>query len=181
MKYNPDVHHRHSIRLKDYDYSNGGMYYITICTQNRECILSEIVGADSISAQLTLTNVGEMINNVYLNLENQFKNIKLHDYIIMPNHIHGIVEICASERADMESAPTANKIIQTFKRYTTIEYIKGVKQGIYKPFNKRIWQRNYYEHIIRNEDELDKIIAYIKCNPFNWANDINNKKAINNV
>ena len=162
MKYNPDVHHRKSIRLKDYDYSKEGMYYITICTQNRECILGDIVGADSISAQIKLNDAGNMINNIYLDLVNQIKNIKLHDYIIMPNHLHGIIEICdTSFRADMESAPTVGEVVQTFKRYTTIEYIKGVKRGIYKPFDKRIWQRDYFEHIIRNEKEYYKIVEYI--------------------
>ena len=188
--YNPDIHHRKSIRLKQYDYSKEGMYYITICTQNKECILSEItkndninnvkntndnVGADSISAQDSITqsklnDIGIMVNNIYLDLENQFINIKLHNYIIMPNHIHGIIEI--RERADMESAPTTiNEIVQTFKRYTTVEYIKGVKSGIYKPFDKRIWQRNYYEHVIRNEKELYRIIKYIQYNPLNWEMD----------
>ena len=161
--------HRKQIRLKGYDYSAGGYYFITICTQNRKNILSNVVGADSISARIRLNKAGKMINNIYLDLENQFKYIKLHDYVIMPNHIHGIIEIC--ERADMESAPTVNEIIQTFKRYTTIEYIKGVKKGIYQSFYKRIWQRNYYEHVIRNEKEYYKIVEYIQNNPLKWEED----------
>ena len=203
--------HRKQIRLKEYDYSAEGYYFITICTQNRKNILSNIVradsifahkeitstkpnanvvgvaplgdpqiqtstkpnpnivGADSISARIRLNKTGEMINNIYLDLENQFKYIKLHDYVIMPNYIHGIIEIC--ERADMESAPTVNEIIQTFKRYTTVEYIKGVKKGIYQSFNKRIWQRNYYEHVIRNEKEYYKILEYIQNNPLKWEED----------
>ena len=87
----------------------------------------------------------------------------------MPNHLHGIIEIY--KRAEIDSAPTINKIIQTFKRHTTIEYIKGVKQGIYKPFDKRILQRNYYEHIIRNEKEYLLIKQYIQNNPLNWERD----------
>lgn len=176
------IPHRKQIRLKDYDYSQEGYYFITICTQNRKQLLSKIindfepqkntkhVGADSISAlNVKLTNIGRMFEKIYLNLEKEFVNIKLHDYILMPNHIHGIIEIF--ERADMESAPTINKIIQSFKRHTTIEYIKGVKLGIYKSFDKRIWQRNYYEHIIRNEKEYLLIKQYIQNNPINWEKD----------
>ena len=171
---------RKQLRLKEYDYSQEGYYFITICTQNRKHILSKIidvskqntkpVGADSISAQnVKLTCVGKLIEKIYLNLEKEFPNIKLHDYIIMPNHLHGIIEIY--KRAEIDSAPTINKIIQTFKRHTTIEYIKGVKQGIYKPFDKRILQRNYYEHIIRNEKEYLLIKQYIQNNPLNWEKD----------
>ena len=134
MKYNPDVHHRKSIRLKEYDYSQEGMYYITICTQDRECILGEIVGANSISAQMKLNDAGNIINNIYLDLVNQIKNIKLHDYIIMPNHLHGIIEICGAEsisaqskegvRADMESAPTMSPNIHSLPCvHIVIKYI----------------------------------------------------------
>ena len=128
------------------------------------------VGADSISAQnIKLTGAGKLIERIYLNLDKEFSSVKLHDYIIMPNHIHGIIEIY--KRAEMDSAPTINKIIQTFKRHATIEYIKGVKQGFYKPFDKRLLQRNYYEHIIRTEKEYYLIKQYIQDNPLNWKKD----------
>ena len=108
MKFNPDIHHRHSIRIKEYNYSKGGIYFITICTQNREKTLAKIitnnVGAGPVSAQNRTTKLGEMVENVYLNLEKEFNNVILHSYIIMPNHIHGIIEIC--ERADTGPAPT---------------------------------------------------------------------------
>ncbi len=160
MKFNPDIHHRHSIRLKEYDYSKNGLYFITICTQNRENILSKIekndnVGAGLVSAQCENTKLGEMVNKEYIGLENNFKNIKLHDYVIMPNHIHGIIEMCM--RADTRPAPTIGDIICSFKSKTTVIHIKGVNNGIYKPFDERLWQRNYYEHIIRNEKEYLQI------------------------
>lgn len=124
---------------------------------------------ESISAQMELTKLGRRIQEIYINLENEFKNIKLHDYVFMPNHIHGMIEIC--ERAEIDSAPTLGNIIQSFKRHTTLECIKGVKQGIYEPFNKRIWQRNYYEHIVRNQKEYLQIQQYIKNNPLKWQED----------
>ena len=191
MKFNPDIHHRHSIRLKQYDYSKEGLYLITICTQNREKILSVIetnnVGAGPVSAQKTknklnvniepcivysrnrITKLGKMIKSAYINLYREFKNIKLHDYVIMPNHIHGIIEICS--RADTGPAPTIGDIICSFKTRTTGLCIKGINNGMYKPFNKRLWQRNYYEHIIRSEKEYLQIQQYVQNNPLNWGND----------
>lgn len=96
----------------------------------------------------------------------------------MPNHIHGIIEMREMENtgpvwADTRPAPTLGDIICWFKSKTTSHYIKGVKQELYKPFNKRIWQRNYYEHIIRNEKEYYAIIDYIQNNPKNWKKDEN--------
>ena len=250
--FNPSIHHRHSIRLKKYDYSSAGMYYVTICTQNRENLFGYIE-----KNKMLLNHAGEMVDRIYNDLIN-YHNIKINKYIIMPNHIHGIIEIpvgadsisaqnndtifiddtntaknnetisaqnentirisetnttnnnksisaqthdsmqnteCVTANttdhisnekigaihhdkkwADMESAPTClNRsddvladIIQTFKRYTTIEYIKLVNQNILPPFNKRIWQRNYYEHIIRNNESLKRITAYIQNNPKKW-------------
>ena len=173
MKFNPDINHRHSIRLKEYDYSKIGFYFITICTQNREKILAKIVennvGAVLVSAQIETTKLGKMIENVYIDLQKEFNNIMLHSYIIMPNHIHGIIEIC--KRADTRPAPTLGDIICSFKSRTTIICNKGVKQGIYQSFDKRIWQRNYYEHVIRNAKEYVKIQEYINNNPLNWEED----------
>lgn len=166
-----DLPQRKTIRLKDYDYSQEGYYFVTICTQNRENLFGQVVGADSISArsEIMLNDAGNMIEKIYCNLHNTYKNIVLHEYVVMPNHFHGIIQI---QRADMESAPTdLPTIVQTFKRHTTIEYINGVKNNIYPPFNKQIWQRGYHEHIIRNEQELQKIRQYIQNNPAKWQED----------
>lgn len=158
MKYNTDIHHRHSIRLKNYNYSKQGIYFY--CN----------VGAGLVSApENKNTIIGEMVKETYLNLEKEFTHIKLHEYIIMPNHIHGIIEICA--RADTRPAPTLSEIVCSFKSRTTLMCIKGVEEEKYKPFNRRIWQRNYYEHIIRNEKEYLQIQEYIRNNPKNWEND----------
>ncbi len=171
--YMKNLPQRKQLRLKDYDYSTSSYYFITICTQNRECLFGTIVGADSISARLeiVLNGAGKMIEMIYGNLINEFKGIELHEFVIMPNHIHGIVQI-QENRADMESAPTnLSTVIQSFKRHTTINYIQGVKDNIYPPFNKSIWQRGYYEHIIRTEAELNRIKEYILSNPEKWQED----------
>jgi len=168
MKYNPEIHHRRSIRLKGYDYSSSGSYYITICTQDRENLFGDVVGADSISALMELNHAGKMIETIYNETIDSYKNITSDIYIIMPNHLHCIISI---SRADIESAPTIGDVMQSFKRNTTIKYINGVKSGIYPPFNKRIWQRDYYEHIIRDEEEYNQKWRYIDENPARWRED----------
>ena len=101
----------------------------------------------------------------------------------MPNHIHGIISIVGANprgRPNNDngqthgSAPTLGIIVQWFKTLTTNYYIKGVKNNNWKPFSGKLWQRNYYEHIIRNDGELNKIREYIKNNPINWENDSEN-------
>jgi len=166
MRYNPDVHHRKSIRLKDYDYSKEGMYFITICTKDRECILSEIVGVHT-CAQINLMKTGKIAENCLYKLEELYKHVKLHDFVIMPNHIHMILEIDHSCRVQIYKGTS-------MRPYKTIgQIIRGLKAGISKIVGYSIWQRNFYEHIVRNEKELYKIIEYIKYNPLNWENDSN--------
>jgi REP element-mobilizing transposase RayT len=87
MPYNPQIHHRRSIRLKGYDYSQAGLYFITICTQNRECLFGEIR-----SPEMILNDAGNIANECWLVIPNHFPNVVLHEFIVMPNHIHGIVE-----------------------------------------------------------------------------------------
>ena len=174
MNYNPNIHHRKSIRLKNYDYSQEGLYFITICTENRGKLFGEIlndnVGADPcVCPVFKPNNAGEMIEKWLLELSNKFKNIKCDEYVIMPNHIHFIIEILNQQGEHIGSPlPT---IIQWFKTMTTNEYIKLVKQNKLPNFNKRVWQRNYYENIIRTEEIHLKVAEYIKNNPLKWEED----------
>ena len=184
MKYNPEIHHRRSIRLKGYDYSQPGAYFVTICTHERECLFGEIV-----NNEMVLNNAGKMVEKWWYELNNKFPNIQLDAHIIMPDHFHGIIIITG---ADLCVCPNINdddnynsrgehrgsplyKIVQWFKTMTTNDYIRNVKTNNWKPFNKKLWQRNYYEHIIRNEIELNKIRKYILNNPLNWEKDKNYK------
>ena len=165
------IKNRQSIRLKNYDYSKSGLYFVTICTENRECLFGDIV-----DGKMVLNDVGNMIQKLWNKITERFNMVELDEFVIMPNHIHGIVIIVGAglvpargERATTRVAPTIihtiGDIIGAFKSLTTHEYITGVKYNEWKPFNKRLWQRNYYEHIIRNENELIKIREYIKLNP----------------
>jgi REP element-mobilizing transposase RayT len=180
MKYNPEAHHRKSIRLKNYDYSKEGLYFITICTHNRENLFGKIID-ENVGADLRVcpndenTNInklniaGKMIEKWLLELPNKFKHIKIDEYIIMPNHIHFIIEISYQQGEHIGSP--LQTIIQWFKTMSTNEYIKMVKNNELPNFDKRIWQRNYYENIIRNDEVHQKIIEYIENNPLKWKND----------
>lgn len=144
----------------------------------------------------------KMIVNEWKELENKYKNIKLHDFVVMPNHFHGIIEIldndCELHRTRQARHPyvkncenvlvgaipcgcpkndfpknqnTIWNIIWWFKSITTNEYIKNVENNNWIAFNKKLWQRNYYEHIIRNQESYNKIVEYIQNNPQKWDED----------
>lgn len=152
---------RKQLRLKGYNYNNNGYYFITICTKNRKKLLSKInVGVAAHSGpKIELTNIGKIIKKYIQNYNLKFKNIRIDEYIIMPDHIHLIIKLFGSPKA---ATPTISNIINSFKTLIT------------KEIGYSIWQRNYYEHIIRNEKEYLEIIEYIYNNPIRWM-DKNNK------
>lgn len=172
------------MRLQSFDYSTEGMYFVTICVQNKKSIFGDIS-----DGAMTLNVAGKMIDNWWQKLPDKFDNIKIDEYCIMPNHFHGIINIvgvrlCARPdndkykdngpiRRTRGSAPTLSTIIQWFKTMSTNEYIHNVKTNNWPSFDKHLWQRSYYEHIIRNETDLLKIQEYIQSNPNNWEKDEN--------
>ncbi len=258
--YNPEIHHRHSIRLKGYDYASEGLYFVTICTQNRECLFGEIKNDEMI-----LNDAGRMVEKWYRKTHDKFPDIICHEMIIMPNHFHCIWEnIGASVGADPRVRPNpcvrpidindsqivgahpcvrpdpcvrpvepnikpivgnnncvvdegghengdahANEgghfinegahtgaplrmddtnlgghvgpplrqwtqlstVVRWFKTMTTNEYIRGVNELGWPPFDRKLWQRNYYEHIIRDDVSLLNIAYYIENNPAHWQED----------
>lgn len=154
--------HRKQLRLPNYDYRQNGAYYITICTHNRANLFGQIkyVGAHPC---VRLSIAGQMIESKLKSTEAKFDDIRLDYYCIMPNHLHFVI---IKEGEHMGSP--LHHIIQWFKTQTTNEYIKLVKKGVLPPFDKHIWQRNYYEHIIRGENDLYEIRKYIRDNPAKW-------------
>lgn len=172
---------RHSIRLNGFDYSKSGYYFVTICTQNRDEIFGKIVGAGLVPAQndeemrMVLNDVGKMVDEIIFDyFYNKYFGLDI--YQIMPNHIHLIMvikNVLITKMATTRVAPTLGEIIGGLKSKTTNEYIKNVKLKNWEKFNKRLWQRNYYEHIIRNEKEYFKIKEYIRMNPKIWFRDRN--------
>ena len=168
--------HRHSLRLKKYSYSMPGAYFITICTYRKENLLGQII-----DGKLELNVLGKMTEREWLKTFQIRKNIQLDEYVIMPNHFHGII-ILADCKGTMHPAPTYESfgkpipgsiptIIRMFKSAVT----RGIKQ-LGSPFFYSIWQRNYYEHIIRNENELNCIRKYILENPLRWQYDKENQE-----
>ncbi len=156
MKYNPDIHNRRSIRLPGYDYSQPGAYFVTICIWQRECLLSEIQDGN-----ILLSNYGEAVNFNWLNLIRVYPHIELDSFVIMPNHIHGIIIIKSQNKNH-----SLSEIVRCFKTFSArrINQLRSVT-GI------PVWQRGYYEHIIRNQTGLSKIQEYIINNPYNWESD----------
>lgn len=158
MEENKDLKKRKSIRLKEYDYSQEGMYFITICTKNRIKLLGKIdnVGANCVRPKIELSYIGNMIKREIDKIKLIYQNVNIDEYIIMPNHIHMIIQI---DDGRTQFAPTLSRII------------KQCKGNITKQIGYSIWQKSFYEHIIRNEKELYKIKEYIQYNPLNWKKD----------
>ncbi|MFA7060673.1 MAG: hypothetical protein WC156_07630 [Pedobacter sp.] len=204
MKYDPDIHHRHSIRLREYDYSSTGAYFVTLCAQGRECLFGEVYNGEMI-----LNDAGRMVEEWWNKLPAKFQTVETDESIIMPNHFHGIIRIveappCQNNfdavgaapcgRPDFDlmvetqgrahgagktgcphgGAPTLGDVMDWFKTMTTNAYIRGVKESGWTPFPGRFWQRNYYERVIRDEQELDAARQYIMYNPMKWAEDDEN-------
>ena len=175
---------RRSIRLRGYDYSRAGAYFVSICTKERKCLFGDIE-----NQEMALNAAGRMLDKWYVELENKFKDIRCDEYIIMPNHFHAIIQNIGPVGADLRVCPDnhrhgrtsgehigspLHRVIQWFKTMTTNEYIRGVKQYGWVPFPGRLWQRNYYEHILRSENEMSRIREYIRNNPAQWATDKDN-------
>ena len=143
---------RKSPRIPGYDYSTNGAY------EKKQLFGS--IGADSISAR--------MVERTFLETIQKYDNVKSHVYVVMPNHFHAIIQI---ERADMESAPTISQIIQSFKRYSTVEYIKLVNENKLPRFDGKVWQRSFHDHVVRGEKDYLEIWNYIEGNPSKWEED----------
>jgi REP element-mobilizing transposase RayT len=176
MVYDADRYHRWSIRLKDYDYSQPGAYFVTICVEDRACLLGQIS-----DEEIICNDAGKMVAWWWAELSHKFPNVEIDEFIVMPNHFHGIVVLIEQDHvgADPRVRPGGgthagvplHTVVQWFKTMTTNEYIREVKQSGWRPFPGKLWQRNYYEHIIRDEIEWNLIRNYIINNPMNWEND----------
>jgi putative transposase len=239
MAYNPKIHKRKSIRLKGYDYSQAGLYFVTICVKDMKCLFGRIENGEMI-----LNDAGRMVEDWYWKLESKFPDIRCDEMVVMPNHFHCIIEnvgpvaatvsasvgstvgadprVCpegatndsgppvendsvetipneitpkisippVSDNLSKSDTPTVlgehvgsppglgehvgsplHRVVQWFETMTTNEYIRGVKNLGWKPFNGKLWQRNYYEHIIRDQRAYENISQYIRNNPSKWNED----------
>ncbi|MBN1930270.1 MAG: hypothetical protein JW786_01500 [Desulfobacterales bacterium] len=169
MKYNPEIHRRRSIRLKGYDYSRAGFYFITICTQNRLCLFGKIDNGG-----MNLNDAGRIVEKCLSAIPDHYPHAKLRECIIMPNHVHFIVEITVGANNYSPLHSSSIPIHGTSKTIGSI--VRGFKIGVTKWFREKtdiytVWQRNYYEHIIRGEQSYLKLSKYIINNPKLWQND----------
>ena len=200
---------RQSIRLRKYDYSKAGAYFVTICTQNKKCFFGNMV-----NDEMVLNDAGRMVNIIWNELPINYPGVNIDEFQIMPNHVHGIIVLdngqargpaptngqprdstngqprdsTNGQPRDSTNgqprgvAPTAAElslpdVVHRFKSLTTARYIRGVKQKQWPPFPGKLWQRNYYEHIVRDENELNDIRKYIMDNPKKWDLDRENPNA----
>jgi REP element-mobilizing transposase RayT len=229
MKYNPNIHHRRSIRLRGYDYAQNGWYFVTICAHGRACLFGDVV-----DGVMRLNDAGRMVGLWLSKLPGKYPSIRIDSSIVMPNHIHVIVVLDAGDAGARTDAPlpdaadgghgdagdgddtvdhddhgsdnamvgadprvrtphahppraptsgidvpkmsprhtpTVGQVMRWFKTMTTNAYIHGVRDCDWPAFDRRLWQRNYYEHIIRDQASLDRIRAYIASNPSRWEPD----------
>lgn len=158
------LYNRQSYRFNQYDYSQQGLYFITICTNDRVCIFGSIN-----NDEMYLSDIGKIVKDCWLKIETFHPYVVLHDFVIMPNHIHGVIQIVQEtvtiKKEGFEStSKTIGSIIRGFKSGVSCTVIKSV--GI-----KNIWQRNYYDRIIRDYNEYQNVTNYIINNPRMWSKD----------
>jgi len=231
--------------LRGYDYAQAGLYFVTLVTQERACLFGNVDGQE-----MRLNHAGAMLRQMWLELPDRFAGIALDEFIVMPNHIHGLIVInepvgaslvgaqdakphcgntgvfdqrattrvaptqtkdaavtdlnppvgaplvgaqdaaqhCAStgipsRRATTRVAPTGDRrytlgeVVGAFKSLTTVQYVRGVKTQRWQRFSGKLWQRNYFEHVVRRDESLDKIRQYIRDNPARWEFDRENPEA----
>jgi len=163
VRYDPDIHHRRSIRLRGYDYSQGGAYFVTLCTQQREQMLGSIV-----DDAVRLSPVGEIVQQTWGALPSRFPAVELDAFVIMPDHVHGVLVIEVGEQGAASSAPTRlstlARVMRAWKSISAIKINRCLSRN-----NQPVWQRNYYERIIRSAVELEHIRTYIEQNPQRWT------------
>jgi putative transposase len=182
MAYDSEIHQRRSIRLKGYDYTQAGAFFITICTQGRECLFGKIN-----NGKMTLHELGRIVESCWVDIPNHFPNAGLDEFVIMPKRIHGIIVLndTVGERHTVPLQPDTKRkhvkqfgkpvsgsiptIVRSFKSAAT-RHIYNLRESTGNP----VWQRNHYEHIIRNENALHRISEYIINNPLNRQNDEQN-------
>ena len=156
-----DLPKRKQLRLPDYDYSSNGAYFVTVCTQDRRCILSDIaVGADIIRPPiLHLTKYGEIVEHAIGCIPSVYPHVSVDHRVIMPNHVHLILRIQSDEDGRLIAAPTVSTVIGQMKRWAS------------KQAGIPLWQKSFHEHVIRNEKDYLEIREYIENNPAKWAED----------
>ncbi len=193
----PPQRRRKTLRLPGFDYTAGRGYFVTICAQDRGCRFGEVI-----SAEMHPNPAGEMVDRWWRSLASRFSGLRLDEWQVMPNHVHGILFLPGRDAGLQPAAfrngrehrphptrkhqpiglekaapPALPNVVGWFKSMTTNAYIRGVKADGWPAFRRRVWQRDYHDRIIRSEAELQRIRRYIVDNPLQWHLDSENPEA----
>ena len=197
MTYDQERHHRRSIRLQGFDYTQPGAYFITTVTRERACLFGQVI-----DGEMRLNDAGEIARQCWLDIPNHFSNAQLDEFVIMPNHVHGVIVLV--ESSDMtynvgarHAVPLPNDAASLPRDLSKCEkfgspisgsiptIVRSYKSAVTKQINEchgtpgaPVWQRGYYEHIIRSDESLNHIRKYIMNNPLQWALDRENPDAM---
>jgi len=184
LEYDPEIHHRRSTRLSRYDYSGRGAYFVTICTHQKKHMFGEVV-----EGEMKPSEYGKIITLYWKDLSRRYPIVELDEFVLMPNHIHGIIRIVGAEPVgaihELPRQKSARAIhespLQKRRKMLLPKIIGYFKMNTAKRINETrntpalaVWQRNYYEHVVRNDDELNKTRDYIVTNPLRWQTDPEN-------
>jgi putative transposase len=193
MEFDPEVHHRRSIRLREFDYSQPGAYFVTLCASNKECLFGQVV-----DGQMRMNAIGEIVHEEWFRSGRIRLEIELDAFVVMPNHIHGIVRIVGAHGVrpnvgangvcpigdDIRPKEGERRSPLPMRPRSVASFVAGFKSATTRRIRelratmcRSVWQRNYYEHIVRNERELSQIREYIATNPLRWAFDRENPEA----
>jgi len=175
-QFDPDRHHRRSIRLKGYDYTQPGAYFITICTRDRVCLFGEVI-----DGEMRLNPLGEIVRQCWWAIPEHFSHVVLDEFVVMPNHVHGIIVIMATHDVGATHASPLRVRPRGPQRQSIASIVGSIKSAAAKRINEYrgtpgapVWQRNYYEHVVRDDQPLNHIREYIATNPLRWHLDREN-------
>ncbi len=172
-----DLPERKRIRLGEYDYSDAGAYFVTICTKNKQCILSDIVGGGALDApRVELTSYGKILDDEIQKSMRIYQHIQIDKYVIMPNHVHMIINILYNPNGTSRAPSYANGVDGTSRapsrtNETIPAFVSILKRFTNKKCGEKIWHRSYYDHVIRTEHDYAQIWQYVDENPTKWESD----------
>ncbi|MBU5615107.1 transposase [Geomonas azotofigens] len=172
MPYEPHLHHRRSVRLDGFDYAQDGAYFVTVCTYGRQALFGHLV-EEAAGIKAKLTGAGMAVRSCWLEIPRHFPLVTLDAFIVMPDHVHGILFLSGHEQSlgRVRGANDYSPLQENGTSLTVGSVVRGFKIGVTKWFKEnqpcadKVWQRSYYEHVIRNDNELDLARQYILENP----------------
>ena len=156
------------LRLRGYDYSDPGAYFVTICTAGRACLFGEVR-----DTTMELNAAGTVVESWWHSIARRFPDVLLDALVVMPNHLHGIISL-GTEPDRSVDAPSLSDMVHWFKNRTVNDYGLGVRSHNWQPYSSKLWQSGFYEHIIRSEKSFIRIRSYIESNPYYWSIDEHN-------